>query len=258
MEHAPYEILSSHMMPFSDIIRLKRLEDVLEKYWNSHRMDHTAKYLIRHVFDSPFDFFQEFGDYWEERGWQKIGHQLEDLFTRLQSFLIDRGTPSMDVITGLMKLDYFLGHKYKPRKIWWDFVLDKSDWSSYLKDIAANPGQISAQLAEAGLNERELQKYTVLEVLPFSLEAVLDSISGMRADEGLEDGEADMANLEALPSADSPLQEAADSSLEETAQPSSSAVAVAEPASIREGRTLLIVMYQQNESQRAQYYTLPL
>lgn len=80
----------------------------------------------------------------------------------------------------------------------------------------------------------------------------------MRADEGLEDGEADMANLEALPSADSPLQEAADSSLEETAQPASSAVAVAEPASIREGRTLLIVMYQQNESQRAQYYTLPL
>ena len=32
---------------------------------------------------SPFDFFQEFGDYWEKPGWQKIGHQLEDLFTRL-------------------------------------------------------------------------------------------------------------------------------------------------------------------------------
>ncbi|WP_313640420.1 B12-binding domain-containing radical SAM protein [Paenibacillus sp.] len=258
MEHAPYEILSSHMMTFSDIIRLKRLEDVLEKYWNSHRMDHTAKYLIRHVFNSPFDFFQEFGDYWEERGWQKIGHQLEDLFTRLQSFLIDRGTPSMDIITGLMKLDYFLGHKYKPRKIWWDFVLDKSDWSSYLKDIAANPSQISAQLAEAGLSERELQKYTVLEVLPFSLEAVLDSISGLRADGGSEEDEADNANHEAVLSSESLLQGVTDSSLEESVQTSSSAIAVAEPAFVREGRTLLIVMYQQNESQRAQYYTLPL
>lgn len=109
MEHAPYEILSSHVMPFSDIIRLKRLEDVLEKYWNSHRLDHTVKYLIRHVFQSPFDFFQEFGDYWEDRGWQKIGHQLEDLFTRLHAFLTDRGTDAMDIITGLMKLDYLWG-----------------------------------------------------------------------------------------------------------------------------------------------------
>ena len=38
-------------------------------------------------FNSPFDFFQAFGDYWEGQGWQKIGHQLEDLFTRLHSFL---------------------------------------------------------------------------------------------------------------------------------------------------------------------------
>jgi anaerobic magnesium-protoporphyrin IX monomethyl ester cyclase len=36
-------------------------------------------------------------------------HQLEDLFIRLQDFLTDRGTGSMDIITGLMKLDYFLG-----------------------------------------------------------------------------------------------------------------------------------------------------
>jgi hypothetical protein len=250
MEHAPYEILSSHVMSFADIIRLKRLEDVLEKYWNSHRLDHTVKYLIRHVFESPFDFFQAFGDYWEERGWQKIGHQLEDLFTRLHAFLTDRDTPSMEIITGLMKLDYFLGHKYKPRKIWWDNALEKPEWARHMKEIVAHPERVSAVLAEAGYTERELQKFMVLEVLPFRLGAVLDSISGLRAD----------AAPEALlvTAGETAGSEGADADLMVENVPAAAvAVAEAAPEDVG-GSTLLIVLYQQDESQRAQYYALPL
>ena len=47
MDHAPYEILGNDILPFSDLIKIKRVEDVLEKYWNAHRMDHTVKYLIK-------------------------------------------------------------------------------------------------------------------------------------------------------------------------------------------------------------------
>ena len=51
-------IMSYH---FDDIVRIKQVEDVLEKYWNDHRMDTTIEYLYQHVFTSPFDFFQQFG-----------------------------------------------------------------------------------------------------------------------------------------------------------------------------------------------------
>lgn len=173
MDHAPYEILGNDVMPFSDIVRLKRLEDVLEKYWNAHRMDHTLKYLMNSRFSSPFDFFQEFGDYWESRGWQKIGHQLEDLFTRLDAFLRDRNTPDMDVITGLMKFDYFLGHKFKPRKIWWEFQQNKDEWGSLLKQAVEQAADFSGGFAALGFAERELQKHAMIELLPFDLEAVI-------------------------------------------------------------------------------------
>lgn len=164
MDHAPYEILGNNVMSFSDIVRLKRLEDVLEKYWNAHRMDHTIEYLITEEFDSPFDFFQEFGDYWEERGWQRIGHQLEDLFTRLDAFLQDRGLRDREVVLGLMKLDYFLGHKYKPRKIWWEDRMEKAQRTGFFKLLSER---------NIGMDERELQKYAVVEELPFSLDEVL-------------------------------------------------------------------------------------
>lgn len=179
MNHAPYEILGNDYLPFSDIVRLKRLEDVLEKYWNDHRMDHTMEYLISSEFDSPFDFFQEFGDYWEERGWQRIGHQLEDLFTRLGEFLNWRGMKQPDVVLGLMKLDYLLGHKYKPRKIWWEDRMDKDRRSRYFKLLAERPQEVSDSFASLEQGERELQKYAVVEELDFSIEKALEGKGNM-------------------------------------------------------------------------------
>ncbi len=175
MDHAPYEILGSHVLSFEDIVRLKRLEDVLEKYWNAHRMDHTLGYLMQHEFESPFDFFQAFGDYWEEQGWQKIGHQLEDLFTRLQAFLQQHGLKQPDRVYGLMKLDYLLNHRQKPRKIWWDDAPDRDRIHRYLQYISQLPEGEGLPAAWTGsqLNERELHKHIVVEQLPFRLDAVL-------------------------------------------------------------------------------------
>lgn len=188
MDRAPYEMLGNDLMPFGDIVRIKRVEDVLEKYWNAHRMDHTLLYLVDSVFPSPFDFFQLFGDYWEKRGWQKIGHQLEDLFSRLWSFLsaVSEGETSgqtdqvtakldLDVVLGLMKYDYFLNHNYKPRKIWWDFTMDKPEWSGWMKKLSETPEIVSESFAGLGLQERELHKHAVLENIPFDLAAYLET-----------------------------------------------------------------------------------
>jgi anaerobic magnesium-protoporphyrin IX monomethyl ester cyclase len=169
MDHAPYEILENRVLPFSDIVRIKRVEDVLEKYWNAHRMDHTLLYLIEQEFDSAFDFFQEFGDFWEGRGWSRIGHQLEDLFTRLHVFLQERETKQLSVIEGLMKYDFFMNYKYKPRKTWWRYDIDKSEQSRILKRLAGQPELAGEEFAARGLDEKQLHKHTMMEILPFDV-----------------------------------------------------------------------------------------
>ncbi|WP_127507905.1 B12-binding domain-containing radical SAM protein [Paenibacillus humicus] len=175
-DQAPYEILGNNLMPFSDLIRIKRVEDVLEKYWNAHRMDRTLLYLIERVFPSAFDFFQQYGDYWERRGWERIGHQLEDLFSRLKGFLNSGEAPAgfdRDVVEGLMKYDYFLGHNHKPRKVWWDFTMDKQELGGWMRLLGEHPEDVSPAFADLGLGEKELQKHAVLEKLPFDLEQFL-------------------------------------------------------------------------------------
>ncbi len=174
MDHAPYEILGNRVLPFADIVRIKRVEDVLEKYWNAHRMDHTLLYLIEEEFASAFHFFQEFGDFWEEQGWSRIGHQLEDLFTRLHLFLEKRGNHAPDVILGLMKLDYFLGHQHKPRKTWWQHSFSKEEQSAWFKQLAIAPETVSTDFAELQLAEKDLHKHSMLEEISFDLQLYLE------------------------------------------------------------------------------------
>ncbi|WP_100404935.1 B12-binding domain-containing radical SAM protein [Bacillus solitudinis] len=169
MDHSPYEILSNNVLSFAEIVRIKRVEDVLEKYWNDHRMDMTVEYLVKHVFSSPFDFFQEFGDYWDKQGWSRIGHQLEDLFTRLYQYLESSKQINLHIIKALMMIDYFKSHKHKPRKTWWSFSLFKEEQTRYLRVIADNPEIISSDFSQLKLTEKELHKHTMIEVIPFAL-----------------------------------------------------------------------------------------
>lgn len=170
-DHSPYEILGNRVLSFHDIIRIKQVEDVLEKYWNDHRMDHTIEYLVGNVFPSPFDFFQEFGGYWESQGWSKIGHQLEDLFKRLDEFLQAYGIKDKEIVNDLMKYDYLAKHKYKPRKPWWEQVLSKTERSQFYQEIIENP----SRLGGLELEEKDLFKHTILEPVTFNIDQYLSS-----------------------------------------------------------------------------------
>ncbi|MBW8348743.1 B12-binding domain-containing radical SAM protein [Bacillus sp. IITD106] len=166
MDYAPYEILGNNVIDFDDIIRIKQVEDVLEKYWNDHRMDRTVKFLTTKCFETPFDFFQEFGTYWEEQNWSRIGHQLEDLFTRLKQFLSEKSIEHSDLAEGLMKYDYLINRRYKPRKAWWDEIVERKTRSELYAAIIEE-AQLMKQL---NVNERELYKHTQIEIFPFCIQ----------------------------------------------------------------------------------------
>ena len=164
---SPYEIFSNNVLTFDDIVRIKHAEDVLEKYWNAHRMDHTIEYLIQEVFETPFDFFQNFGTYWENAGWSRIGHQLEDLFRRLEEYLLTLDNIDMDVVRSIMKIDYLKDMSFQPRKPWWSERIDETKHRALFQAIKENPLVVSESFAELNLNEKELYKHVY--IVPFNI-----------------------------------------------------------------------------------------
>ena len=159
------KFLGNNVLSFDDIVRIKQVEDVLEKYWNDHRMDRTIEYLVIECFETPFDFFQQFGSYWENQGWSRIGHQLEDLFRRLYEFLSTETSYNISVIEGLMKLDYLENQKYKPRKPWWIHEMTKEERSSIYQSLLQQPSIAGEAYEGLNLNEKELYKHTLLEAI---------------------------------------------------------------------------------------------
>ncbi|MGG2093074.1 B12-binding domain-containing radical SAM protein [Bacillus sp. S13(2024)] len=167
MNQAPYEMLANNVLSFDEIIQIKQVEDVLEKYWNAHRMDNAVSYVISHTFDTPFDFFQEFGTYWDTQGWSRIGHQLEDLFQRLYQFLKSRKTTQLHTIKALLTVDYLQNHKYRPRKSWITEQRKKEEINSYYKIIMERPNILGDEFAALQLTEKDLYKRTIVEYIPF-------------------------------------------------------------------------------------------
>ena len=174
MDQAPYEILGNNILSFDDIIRIKQVEDVLEKYWNDHRMDATVEHLVSGVFDTPFDFFQDFGSYWDSQGWSRIGHQLEDLYKRLYAFLQEESVATLGVVESLMKYDYLRHQKFKPRKPWWQDRLDKDVRTGIYKQIIQTPEMMGEAFTNLQLNEKELYKHTMVETIHFDLSLYLE------------------------------------------------------------------------------------
>lgn len=156
MDTAPYELLSSHWLSYAEILRLKRLEDVLEKFYNSGRFPHIVSYAVRHLFPSPFAFFQAFGDFWSERGYARIGHQPLDLVKRLEAFLQQAGVYN-DMAQALLRGDYLLHEKLRPRTLWWQ----REVVSPSIGVLRAN--SLTPTLPMADDNRADLQKRIVVD-----------------------------------------------------------------------------------------------
>ena len=65
--------MSTKWLSFDDVIKIKRVEDMLEVYYNSGQFEITMK-LMECIFDSAFEFFQKLGDFYEANGYFGMSH----------------------------------------------------------------------------------------------------------------------------------------------------------------------------------------
>lgn len=159
---APYEIFSNNVLTFDDIVRIKHAEDVLEKYWNAHRMDYTIEYLVEHVFETPFDFFQQFGTFWETKGWSRIGHQLDDLFKRLMEFLETLPNIDLPLVQSIMQIDYLRPMAFNPRKYWWNERVSEETHKAIMAKIRENHEIISEEFASFQISDKDVIKHSLI------------------------------------------------------------------------------------------------
>lgn len=107
-EQAPYEIISSKYMSALALVRLKKIENLLELYYNRGGFGRTFDFAAAELAETPFDFYEELADYYYLKGFQHKSHKKEDLYRifYLYAGWKERFTPNIkDKIKELLILD---------------------------------------------------------------------------------------------------------------------------------------------------------
>lgn len=84
-DKAPYEVLASDSMTFFELLRLKKIEELLERYYNSGHFTHSLEFIIGFA-ENPFDFFNRFENFWEEKGYFSRKMSRQDVIRAVYFF----------------------------------------------------------------------------------------------------------------------------------------------------------------------------
>lgn len=140
--YPPYEILKNHYISYDELLVLKKVEEVVDKYYNSGRFNSILKFLYPY-FKEPFDFFLELAAFFEEMGYFSRSISGVDYFRIFLEFNDSKVGADKNILEDLIKYDYLKHNK----KSWIPDFLNRNITKEYerkIKDILIEEYKITS------------------------------------------------------------------------------------------------------------------
>ncbi|MBX9138521.1 MULTISPECIES: B12-binding domain-containing radical SAM protein [unclassified Clostridium] len=108
--YPPYEILQTKDVSYDELLLLKKVESMVDKYYNSQKFNNIIKFLIN-SFDTPYDFYLELGNYFDKKGYfdRNIGNS--EYYKVFLDFNMDITKLDSEVLRDIIKYDYLMFNK---------------------------------------------------------------------------------------------------------------------------------------------------
>ena len=158
---APYEVLTTHELPYADTLRLKYVEEMVETYYNSGRFLHTLAYLVP-LYESPFAFFEALSQFWIRENYHYLGVSRMGLFDVLWRFVEQNPKVDKRKLQWEMKFDIALHEKPKKLPAWLT-VTNEEQWHDKVFAFYGNPALWQKCLPHYKSNKEAIRQ-THLEV----------------------------------------------------------------------------------------------
>ncbi|WP_069650930.1 B12-binding domain-containing radical SAM protein [Caloranaerobacter ferrireducens] len=154
LDKPPYEVLKNNYITYEEMLKLKSIEDLLEKYSNSRSFENSLNYVIKNYYETPFDFFEDFSSYWEQHRLDSISHSKASLYKIFYNYYFDRINSNIEVFRELLKYDFLLNNKTSnlpefmksskkidDRNIVHKFLQNESYVNKYMKEFTDIPAK---------------------------------------------------------------------------------------------------------------------
>lgn len=160
---APYEVLTTHMLPYEDTLKLKAVEEMVETYYNSGKFLNTLEYVVP-LYDTPFAFFEQLSQYWIA---EKCHYQYQSkigLCNILWQFVQQNHAVDMTKMQWMIKFDLALHEK--PKKLpEWLVVSNEKQYRNQITAFYRNAALVERYLSHyCGIDSKVTARQTHLEV----------------------------------------------------------------------------------------------
>lgn len=108
--YPPYEILKTNLISYEEMIELKKVEEMVDKYYNSQKFNYIIKFFEKN-FNTPFEFYYYLGKFFEENGYfnRNIGNiEYYKVFLDFNQKVLKSDNKYLD---NIVKFNYLLYNK---------------------------------------------------------------------------------------------------------------------------------------------------
>lgn len=113
-EKEPYEVLSTNWITYEDVLNLKKVENMVEVYYNSGQFENSLKY-VETLFPDSFTMYEALGRFYEQKGYDCISHNRLRRYEILLEFIESLKQGDVQKGADALVLDLYLREKLKSR-----------------------------------------------------------------------------------------------------------------------------------------------
>lgn len=109
--YAPYEIIRSKDISYEELLLLKKVEAMVDKYYNSCKFNNVIKFFLD-IYDKPFDFYYDLAMFFEGKGNFKRSIGNVEYYKILLDFYLEKiGGEDEGLFKEVLKFDYLCFNK---------------------------------------------------------------------------------------------------------------------------------------------------
>lgn len=154
----PYEVLYTKWLPYEDVLVLKKVEEMVEVYYNSSQFSNTLR-LLEKEFDTAFALYDTLARFYEEKGYDKVSHsriaRFEILYEFIQTITAEE---NLVLYKELLTYDLYLRENVKKRPDFaGDYTLQKDELRYINEEILLKDERL------AYLGQKNMRKFSHME-----------------------------------------------------------------------------------------------
>lgn len=114
LEQPPYEVLYTNWISYGEIRRLKRIEEMVELYYNSGQFTHTLPVLEK-AYPGPFAMYEALADHYQKKGYFTNSPARAYRYQILLEFASLKDPKNREIYRELLTYDMYLRENLKSR-----------------------------------------------------------------------------------------------------------------------------------------------